>query len=33
MLTVAVTARGRKDVDFGVTVKDGKVSVVARPKK
>jgi hypothetical protein len=27
------TAKGFKDVDFGVTVKDGKVSVVARPKK
>jgi hypothetical protein len=26
-------AKGFKDVDFGVTVKDGKVSVVARPKK
>jgi hypothetical protein len=27
------SAKGFKDVDFGVTVKDGKVSVVARPKK
>jgi hypothetical protein len=27
------TAKGFKDVDFGVTVKDGKISVVARPKK
>jgi hypothetical protein len=26
-------AKGFKDVDFGVTVKDGKVSVVARPRK
>jgi hypothetical protein len=26
-------AKGYKEVDFGVTVKDGKVSVVARPKK
>ncbi|HLE69720.1 MAG TPA: MXAN_5187 C-terminal domain-containing protein, partial [Vicinamibacteria bacterium] len=25
--------KGFRDVDFGVTVKDGKVSVVARPKK
>ncbi|MGH9333153.1 MAG: MXAN_5187 C-terminal domain-containing protein [Vicinamibacteria bacterium] len=27
------SARGFKDVDFAVAVKDGKVSVVARPKK
>jgi hypothetical protein len=27
------SAKGFKDVDFGVAVKDGKVSVVARPKK
>jgi hypothetical protein len=27
------SSRGFKDVNFGVTVKDGKVSVVARPKK
>jgi hypothetical protein len=27
------SARGFKDVNFGVSVKDGKVSVVARPKK
>jgi hypothetical protein len=26
-------SKGFKEVDFGVTVKDGKVSVVARPKK
>lgn len=26
-------AKGFRDVDFGVTVKNGKVSVVARPKK
>ena len=28
-----IRAAKGKDVDFGVTVKDGKVSVVARPKK
>lgn len=27
------SARGFKDVNFGVSVKDGKVSLVARPKK
>lgn len=27
------SSRGFKDVNFGVSVKDGKVSVVARPKK
>jgi hypothetical protein len=27
------SSRGFKDVNFGVAVKDGKVSVVARPKK
>lgn len=27
------TSRGFKDVNFGVAVKDGKVSVVAKPKK
>ena len=30
---MARASRGFKDVDFGVTVKDGKVSVVARPRK